>query len=121
MYDHVRQETRFAGPHYLFYEPHSVEYAAALPAAAMGPLIDHIQTAPPGAYVPLLFPNLGLAATESTFSTFHIEPVSPTRTRVHLRSKGMPLGAWGSFKAMLGGGVSVRSLRGPAAGRRGSA
>ena len=94
MYDHAKQEVRFAGRHYLFFEPPTKAYREKLPQAAMAPLIDHVQSAPMGAYVPLVFPNLGLAGSEASFSTFYIEPVAVDRCRVHLRSKIMPASAW---------------------------
>ena len=94
MYDHAAQQTGFRGRHYLFFEPPTAEYAATLPHGSDAPLIDHITDAPLGAYVPLIFPNLGLAGTESSFSTFFIEPVAVNETRVHLRSKVMPSSAW---------------------------
>jgi Rieske 2Fe-2S family protein len=112
MYDHAAQETRFAGRHYLFFEPPTPEYAKVLPQAAEGPLIDHISHARAGAYVPLVFPNLGLAGTESTFSTFFIEPVAVDETRVHLRSKVMPSSSWDRLvqatHSIMGPGLDIR-------------
>ena len=58
------------------------------------PLIDHIPPEKIGAYVPMLFPNLGLAETESTWSIFHIIPIAPNKCVVEIRSKLMPVSSW---------------------------
>lgn len=89
MYDHAKAQFEFVGPHYMFYEPLAPDYEAALPGAAPMPLIDHIPKAQLGAFVPLLFPNLGLAETETSWSIFHIIPLGPESTRVITRSKVM--------------------------------
>jgi len=35
----------------------------------------------------MLFPGIGLAETESSWSVFHVTPLAPDRTRVVIRSK----------------------------------
>ena len=45
----------WAGDHYWFYEPLSKKHKAEMP------FIDHLPKDKVGAYVPMLFPNLGLA------------------------------------------------------------
>ena len=42
----------------------------------------------------MLFPNLGLAETESSWSTFYVIPVSPDRSIVEIRTKVMPVSDW---------------------------
>lgn len=83
MYDHRNAKFEFVGPHYMFFEPLAADYAAALP------LIDHIPPEELGAFVPLLFPNLGLAETENSWSIFHIIPLGPESTQVITRTKVM--------------------------------
>ena len=84
MYDHANAKYGWAGPHYWFYEPLSKRHKAELP------LIDHIPKDKMGAYVPMLFPNLGLAETESAWSTFHVIPVGPDKSIVETRTRAMP-------------------------------
>lgn len=95
MYDHQKAETGFMGPHFVFYEPHSEEFAANLEEMSPMPLIDHFdEQNPTGAYVPMLFPNLGLGASESSWSIFHIIPIAPDETRVITRTRVMPVSSW---------------------------
>lgn len=91
MYDHANQQTRFAGPHFLFYEPLTPDYLARVDKASELPLIDHIPRDKIGAYVPMLFPNLGLAESEASWSTFHIIPMAPDKTLIDIRTKVMPV------------------------------
>ena len=72
MYDHARQQTGFVGPHFMFYEPLSKDYLESLEKQSPMPLIDHGTREDLGAYVPMLFPNLGIGAAESTWSIFHV-------------------------------------------------
>ena len=58
------------------------------------PLIDHIPREKIGAYVPMLFPNIGLGESESSWSIFHVIPVAPDRTIVQTRTKVMPVSSW---------------------------
>ena len=44
-----------------------------------------------GAYVPWLFPSLGLAESESSWSTFSIHPLAPDKTKVIVRTKMEPM------------------------------
>ena len=84
MYDHKKAEFGWEGPHYWFYEPLSDNHNAELQ------MIDHIPEEKVGAYVPMLFPNLGLAESESTWSTFHIIPIAPNKSMVETRTRAMP-------------------------------
>ena len=94
MYDHRKQQTGFVGNHFHFYEPLAKDYGADIENNSPYPLIDHIPPEKIGAYVPMLFPNLGLSETESTWSTFHIIPVAPDKCVVEIRSKIMPVSSW---------------------------
>lgn len=99
MYDHQRQQTQFIGPHFIFYEPLSKEYQTNLQQMSPFPLIDHFTDEQPlGAYVPMLFPNLGIAAAESSWSIFHVIPLAPDLTRVITRTRFMPVSDWQFLK-----------------------
>ncbi|PON19548.1 Rieske (2Fe-2S) protein [Candidatus Entotheonella serta] len=91
MYGHAKQKTRFSGPHFLFYEPLTADYLANVDKASELPLIDHIPRDQIGAYVPMLFPNLDLAESEASWSTFHIIPMAPDKTLIDIRTKVMPV------------------------------
>ena len=84
MYDHKNAEYGWSGPHYWFYEPLSSKHTKEVP------YIDHIPNDKLGAYVPMLFPNLGLSESESTWSTFHIIPIAPNKSIVETRTRAMP-------------------------------
>ena len=47
-----------------------------------------------GAWVPMLFPNIGISATENSWSTFHVIPVSAKKTIVETRTRVMPVSGW---------------------------
>ena len=85
MYDHSRIESGFAGPHFYFQEPLSPEYAADVEKNAAMPLVIPAEQA--GAWVPMLFPGIGLAENEDSWSVFHITPVAPDSTKVVVRTK----------------------------------
>ena len=85
MYDHRRSESGFAGPHFYFWEPLSPEYAANVEKNASSPLVIPVDQA--GAWVPMLFPGIGLAENEDSWSVFHLTPLAPDRTRVVVRTK----------------------------------
>lgn len=101
MYDHARIEAGFVGPHFMFYEPLTDAYLDEVEKKAPFPLIDHVPKEKVGAYVPMLFPNLGLSETESSWSIFHVMPVAPDRTIVEIRSKLMPMSGWDYMKQGL--------------------
>lgn len=98
MYDHKRIEAGAAGPHVRFYEPVTADYAENLDARAPSPLIPEVPRDQAGAWVPWLFPTLGLSATESTFTTFRLHPVSPSRTIVRTRTLIANAGSWAASK-----------------------
>ena len=87
MYDHSKAEYGWNGPHYWFYEPLQPDYLADVDNAAPQPLISSVPREKIGAYVPWLFPNLGLGENEAAWSTFHVLPLAPDRTLVVIRSK----------------------------------
>ncbi len=94
MYDHSKAEFGWVGPHYWFYEPLVEAYEKDLENAAPYPLIDHVPREKVGAYVPWLFPNIGLTEGESVWNTFHLTPLAPDRSLVVIRSKLMNVGEW---------------------------
>jgi len=87
MYDHDRIESRFVGDHYVFFQPCSAVYAQDLERHAPYPLIDDRPVPELGAYVPLLFPGLGLVETESSWSVFHIRPLSAQTSEIVVRTR----------------------------------
>ena len=94
MYDHAKAEFGWAGPHYWFYEPLVPEYLADVKNASPYPLIDKMPADKMGAYVPWLFPNIGISESESAWNTFHVIPLTPDRTLVTIRSKTMNVSEW---------------------------
>ena len=92
MYDHSRIESGFVGPHFAFWEPLAPEYAENLDQNAPYPLV--IPPGRLGAWVPMLFPGIGLAETESSWSVFHVTPLAPDRTRVVTRSRVADVSSW---------------------------
>ena len=95
MYDHQKQKTGFIGPHFTFYEPLQDDYAKNLKDKSPLPPIDHFtDDQPMGAYVPMLFPNLGIAATEDSWSIFHVIPLAPNCTRVITRTRIKAVSDW---------------------------
>jgi Rieske 2Fe-2S family protein len=87
MYDHSKIECGNVGPHFVFWEPLAPHYMENIEQNTPYPLIDPSPKEKLGAYVPMLFPGIGLSELESTWSTFHIQPVAPDETIVDIRSK----------------------------------
>jgi len=94
MYDHANAEFGFVGPHFTFWEPLVPEYEAQLDKVTDLPIIDHIPREQMGTWVPMLFPGIGLAESETAWSVFHIIPEAVDRTRVEIRTKIMPMSDW---------------------------
>ena len=92
MYDHARIESGFVGPHFAFWEPLAPEYAEDLENNAPTPLVIPAEQA--GAWVPMLFPGIGLGETESSWSVFHVTPLAPDRTRVVTRTRVADTSLW---------------------------
>ncbi len=91
-YDHAKAEYGFIGPHFAFREPLSADYAENLEANAPTPLVIPADQA--GVWVPMLFPGIGLAESESSWSTFIITPLAPDLTRVANRTRVKDASAW---------------------------
>ena len=85
MYDHAKAEYGFVGPHYAFREPLAPDYAADVERNAPMPLILPLDQL--GAWTPMLFPGIGLAESESSWSTFTITPLAPDLSRVENRTR----------------------------------
>lgn len=94
MYDHAKATFGWKGPHYWFYEPLVEDYSKDLKNATPYPLIDHVPENKIGAYVPWFFPNIGLAESESSWTTFHVLPLAPDRTLVTFRTKTQKADDW---------------------------
>lgn len=92
MYDHEKAEFEWVGPHYAFREPLAANYAADVEKNCPTPLILSPEEA--AAYVPMLFPGIGLAESESSWSTFIITPLAPDRTRVENRTRLANVSDW---------------------------
>ncbi|WP_206057201.1 aromatic ring-hydroxylating dioxygenase subunit alpha [Nitratireductor sp. XY-223] len=92
MYDHARAEYGFVGPHYAFWEPPSADYGADIGKNAPYPLVIPAEQA--GTWVPMLFPGIGLAESESDWTTFIVTPLAPDLTRVENRSRVANVSDW---------------------------
>lgn len=92
MYDHARAEYGFVGPHYAFWEPPSEAYGADIARNAPTPLVIPAEQA--GAWVPMLFPGIGLAESESSWATFIITPLAPDLTRIENRVRVADASNW---------------------------
>ncbi|WP_196888551.1 aromatic ring-hydroxylating oxygenase subunit alpha [Aureivirga sp. CE67] len=106
MYDHSKAEFGWKGPHYWFYEPLMPDYLADVDNAVPYPLIKSVPREQIGAYVPWLFPNIGLGENESAWSTFHTIPLAPDRTLVVIRSKMENASSWEYTKQMTKSSLS---------------
>lgn len=98
MYDHAKAEFGWVGPHYWFYEPLIPEYEANAENISPYVLFKSVPKDKIGAYVPWLFPNLGLGENEGGWSTFHVTPLAPDRTLVVIRSKMENVSEWEQTK-----------------------
>jgi len=111
MYDHQQAEFGFVGPHYAFWEPLSAHYLKHIEQNSPMPLIlpkDQL-----GAWVPMLFPGLGLGESESSWSTFHVVPLAPDLTQVEIRTKVKNASKWDfSKQAMKSTGFWHRQVKG---------
>lgn len=92
MYDHAKAVYGYYGPHYAFREPLTEEYAADLEKNTPTPLILPKEQA--AAWVPMLFPGIGLAESESNWATFIITPLAPDLTRVENRVRMANVSNW---------------------------
>lgn len=87
MYDHAKAEYGFVGDHYMFWEPLEKKYAENLDDLIPFKRISEMTDEYIGAYVPWLFPSLGLAESEASWSTFLVVPLAPNKTKVIVRTK----------------------------------
>lgn len=92
MYDHAKAEYEFVGPHFAFQEPLSESYLKNAKSNAPTPLI--VPEDKLGTWVPMLFPGIGLAESESSWTTFIITPISPELTRVENRVRLKKASNW---------------------------
>ncbi len=92
MYDHAKAEYGFFGPHYAFWEPLSEDYAKDIEKNAPTPLVLPLDQL--GASVPMLFPGIGLAESESNWATFIITPLGPQLSRVENRVRLKNASEW---------------------------
>lgn len=90
MYDHSKAKFQFLGPHFAFWEPLTASYRENIERNSPLPLIEHIAKSELAAWVPMLFPGIGIAATESTWSVFHIIPLTANKSRIVIRTKVQP-------------------------------
>ncbi len=84
MYDHSKAEYGFIGPHYLFWEPPVAEYEKDQDSKLAAPRV--IPKDQNGAWVPMLFPGIGIGAAEDGWNVYIVEPIAPDLTRVINRS-----------------------------------
>ncbi|BDD09332.1 hypothetical protein FUAX_17640 [Fulvitalea axinellae] len=91
MYDHAKAEFGFVGDHYLFREPLAKDYRDNLDKLMPFKRITEMTDEHLGAYVPWLFPNVGLAESESSWSVFVAIPLAPDKTKVIVRTKLQPM------------------------------
>ena len=94
MYDHAKIESGFVGPHFALWEPLAADYLDGIERKSALPLIDHVPRDRIGAWVPMLFPGIGLAANESSWAVFHVIPLGPALTRVVIRMKVANVSWW---------------------------
>jgi len=94
MYDHAKAKFGFVGDHYMFWEPLVKEYFDNLDKLIPTKRIKEMTDEYVGAYVPWLFPNLGLSENEGSWSTFHVIPLAPDKTKVVVRTKFEEITNW---------------------------
>ncbi len=98
MYDHAKAEFSFVGPHYVFWEPAVTKYKENIDKLTPFKLIPGMEGDLLGAFVPWLFPNIGLSESESSWSAFHAIPLAPDKTKVIVRSKLAQMTDWEYYK-----------------------
>jgi phenylpropionate dioxygenase-like ring-hydroxylating dioxygenase large terminal subunit len=90
-FDHNRQAARAIGRHWSLYEPPQRPEQGS-PTAGLGlKPIPGLDARWSGSIVHLMFPNTGIASGGEYWLTLHVVPLSPERTRVTVRTRGMPL------------------------------
>ncbi|WP_240138182.1 aromatic ring-hydroxylating oxygenase subunit alpha [Streptomyces sp. MUM 178J] len=91
MYDHAKAEYGWHGSHYAFWEPLVAMDGDRHDNGGRGGSGDH------GAWVPMLFPGIGFATSDSEWSTYIITPLAPDLTRVESRTKRVSKSTWNSL------------------------
>ena len=112
MYDHSKAQFGFVGDHYMFWEPLSTEYEEKLDKLIPFKRIKEMTDEYIGAYVPWLFPNLGLTESESTWNIFHAIPLAPDKTKVIVRTKMEEMTEWEYTKQSMKSFASWSGLKG---------
>jgi len=87
MYDHKKAEFGFVGHHFRFWQPLSKSYFDDIKKNSPYPLLYDVSQGNLGTWVPMLFPGIGLTESESSWSIFHIKPISVDKTQVVIRTK----------------------------------
>ncbi|BDS15307.1 aromatic ring-hydroxylating oxygenase subunit alpha [Aureispira anguillae] len=98
MYDHSKAKFGFVGDHYMFWEPLAKAYFDHLDELIPFKRIQEMTDEYIGAYVPWLFPSVGLAEGESSWSIFQVIPLAADRTKVIVRSKMEEMSDWEYYK-----------------------
>ncbi|MBQ4890385.1 aromatic ring-hydroxylating dioxygenase subunit alpha [Shewanella sp. MMG014] len=101
MYNHKKAQFGFVGQHFKFWEPLTDDYQRNLQQNAASPLVYQSGLNNIGVWVPMLFPGIGLAELESSWSVFHITPISPSKSRVIVRTKMKDSGTLDYLKQSL--------------------
>lgn len=99
MYDHKAAEYGWEGSHYLFWEPPIKEFLEDQNKKLIAPRIipDDLH----GAWVPMLFPGIGLAGTEDGWNIFIVEPIGPELTRIINRGRISAGSGWELAKQQI--------------------
>ncbi len=114
MYDHASARFGFVGDHYMFWEPLAPKYRAHLDTLIPYKRIQEMTDEHLGAYVPWLFPNLGLSEGEGSWNIFHTIPLAPDKTKVIIRSKLEPMTNWEYSKQQMKSNMSWHGIMGGA-------
>ncbi len=99
MYDHKAAQYHWEGPHYMFWEPPVEEYLNDQGSKLIAPRV--VPEDVNGAWVPMLFPGIGLAGSEDGWNVFIIEPLGPELTRVSNRGRVSNSSDWAFAKQMI--------------------
>ncbi len=92
MYDHAKAQYGWYGPHYIFWEPPVEEFAKDQNKKLQMPRV--VPEDQNGAWVPMLFPGVGIGASEDVWNVFIITPLGPDRTRILNRTRVANASGW---------------------------
>lgn len=88
MYNHKQQESKFVGDHWTFVEPLTNDYLLEIKKGkSYYKPLKHLKEEDYKAHVHLLFPNLGITETESTWTIMEIIPLNSKQTKIKYRTK----------------------------------